>query len=90
MQNKPFQYGYIFKNVPLPETSIFFGEIGLTGEIRKVSQPELRIKEAMKLGFDTFTLPIKEKTIDNKNLNYFNVTLLKDLVEIINNNYMAN
>ena len=78
------------KNVPLPETSIFFGEIGLTGEIRKVSQPELRIKEAMKLGFDTFTLPIKEKTIDNKNLNYFNVTLLKDLVEIINNNYMAN
>jgi DNA repair protein RadA/Sms len=30
---------------------VIFGEVGLAGEIRGVSQPELRIKEAKKLGF---------------------------------------
>lgn len=38
-------------NKPLPEGSIFFGEIGLSGEIRKVSQADMRVKESMKLGF---------------------------------------
>ncbi len=36
----------------LPAKSIFFGEIGLSGEVRKVSQTEARIKEAVKLGFE--------------------------------------
>jgi DNA repair protein RadA/Sms len=31
--------------------TVVFGEVGLAGEIRGVSQPELRIKEAKKLGF---------------------------------------
>lgn len=39
-------------NKPLPESSIFFGEIGLSGEVRKVSQADMRIKEAVKLGFN--------------------------------------
>ncbi len=39
-------------NKPLPESSIFFGEIGLSGEVRKVSQADMRIKEAIKLGFN--------------------------------------
>lgn len=38
-------------NKPLPDKTVFFGEIGLSGEVRKVSQAELRIKEAQKLGF---------------------------------------
>ena len=38
-------------NVPLPKNSIFFGEVGLSGEVRKVAQTESRIKEATKLGF---------------------------------------
>lgn len=38
-------------NRPLPEGSIFFGEIGLSGEVRKVSQADVRVKEAIKLGF---------------------------------------
>jgi DNA repair protein RadA/Sms len=36
---------------PLPSESVFFGEIGLAGEIRPVAQPDLRLKEAAKLGF---------------------------------------
>lgn len=39
-------------NIPLPERSIFFGEIGLSGEVRKVPQTEARVKEANKLGFE--------------------------------------
>lgn len=35
----------------LPAGSIFFGEIGLSGEVRKVNQVDARIKEATKLGF---------------------------------------
>jgi DNA repair protein RadA/Sms len=36
---------------------VLFGEIGLTGEVRAVSQPELRIKEAARLGFTQCVLP---------------------------------
>jgi len=39
-------------NKPVPHQSIFFGEIGLSGEVRKVTQGEARIKEALKLGFN--------------------------------------
>ncbi len=42
---------------PLPEGAIFFGEIGLAGEIRQVAQAEARIKEAAKLGFETAIIP---------------------------------
>jgi DNA repair protein RadA/Sms len=35
----------------------FFGEVGLSGEIRSVSQPLVRIKEAQALGFGTVLLP---------------------------------
>jgi DNA repair protein RadA/Sms len=48
---------------PLPEDLIVFGEIGLSGEVRQVSQPDLRLKEAAKLGFKQALCPraIKKK-----------------------------
>jgi DNA repair protein RadA/Sms len=36
---------------PVASGTIVFGEIGLSGEIRPVSQPDVRLKEAAKLGF---------------------------------------
>ena len=36
---------------------VMFGEVGLTGEVRAVSQPELRVKEAARLGFTKCILP---------------------------------
>jgi DNA repair protein RadA/Sms len=36
---------------------VYFGEVGLSGEIRQVAQAEARLKEAAKLGFDAATLP---------------------------------
>jgi DNA repair protein RadA/Sms len=38
-------------NSPLPKNSVFFGEIGLSGEVRRVNQTESRVKESKKLGF---------------------------------------
>ena len=46
-----------YKNIPLPEDTIIFGEVGLVGEVRRVSQGDQRIKEAEKLGFKTCILP---------------------------------
>jgi len=40
-----------FLDKPVDRDMVIFGEVGLAGEIRGVSQPELRIKEAKKLGF---------------------------------------
>ena len=72
------------KNIPLSFSSVFFGEVGLSGEIRKVYQPELRIKEALKLGFNKINLPTKQKVIINEDMSYNNLSVLSDLVELIN------
>ena len=40
------------KDTPLPEHSVFIGEVGLNGEVRPVSQLEARISEATKLGYE--------------------------------------
>lgn len=45
------------RNHPLDADALFLGEIGLTGEIRAITFPEIRIREAMKLGFKQFYLP---------------------------------
>ena len=42
---------------PLPEGSVFFGEIGLLGEIRRVQAAVSRVKEAAALGFTKVFLP---------------------------------
>jgi DNA repair protein RadA/Sms len=44
-------------NIPVSGNTVFFGEIGLAGEIRSVSQPDVRLKEAAKLGFDRSVIP---------------------------------
>jgi DNA repair protein RadA/Sms len=42
---------------PTHPGSVYFGEIGLSGEVRQVAQAEARLKEAAKLGFDAAALP---------------------------------
>ncbi len=44
-------------NQELDPKSCFFGEIGLTGEVRAVTFVEQRIREGNKLGFERFFLP---------------------------------
>jgi DNA repair protein RadA/Sms len=40
------------KNKPVNKSEIYFGEVGLTGEIRKVFLEDKRIKESKRLGFE--------------------------------------
>jgi len=46
-----------YREKPLANDIALFGEVGLTGEIRPVSQPESRAKEAASLGFTHLLLP---------------------------------
>ncbi|MBO4325147.1 MAG: DNA repair protein RadA [Lachnospiraceae bacterium] len=46
-----------YTNLPLPEGTAAFGEIGLIGEIRSVSQAAARVREAAKLGYKRCFIP---------------------------------
>ena len=46
-----------YKNRPIDEKTICFGEVGLSGEVRAVNMAEQRVLEAKKLGFSTCILP---------------------------------
>ena len=45
------------RSKPLPDASVFFGEIGLLGEVRRVPAGASRLKEASALGFGRVYLP---------------------------------
>jgi DNA repair protein RadA/Sms len=42
---------------PTDPEAVYFGEVGLSGEVRQVAQTETRLREAQKLGFGAATLP---------------------------------
>ncbi|MDF7639616.1 DNA repair protein RadA [Lactobacillus sp. ESL0791] len=46
-----------YRNKEIPATTCFVGEVGLTGEVRRVNQIQARIKEAAKTGFEHIYIP---------------------------------
>ncbi len=46
-----------YRDIPIPENTICFGEVGLSGEVRAVSMAPQRVQEAKKLGFEECILP---------------------------------
>lgn len=53
-----------YKNKPIAEDTLVFGEVGLSGEVRAVTMPEQRVQEAKKLGFKTCVIPeVSVKTV---------------------------
>lgn len=46
-----------FRNITINSSTILFGEVGLTGEIRAVNMADQRVAEAAKMGFKTCILP---------------------------------
>lgn len=46
-----------YRDQPLPEGVMAFGEVGLTGELRAVTAAEQRIHEAIRLGFSSCIMP---------------------------------
>jgi len=75
------------KNKAIPSDVSIFGEVGLSGEVRSVSQPLARLKEAHSLGFKTIILPqgnlshIEEK--ERKKMSLLGVRNLKQAINHI-------
>ncbi|MBE5921659.1 MAG: DNA repair protein RadA [Lachnospiraceae bacterium] len=46
-----------YRDLIIDEKTIVFGEVGLSGEVRAVSQPETRLAEVAKLGFQKCIMP---------------------------------
>jgi DNA repair protein RadA/Sms len=51
------------KNHPIKTRTAVFGEVGLSGEIRRVTYEEKRVKEAKKLGYTNVVSPLKVKSV---------------------------
>ncbi len=74
-------------NKPLPHDMVIFGEIGLSGEIRAVSQPSSRLKEAKKLGFASCIIPpthSKDKKPNNIDMSVFEIGNVQRLINWFN------
>lgn len=50
-----------YKNVPIEKNLVIMGEVGLTGEVRRINFIEKRLKEAEKLGFKKCIIPESNK-----------------------------
>ena len=50
-----------FKNIAIPKDTVIMGEVGLTGEVRRINMIEKRLKEAEKLGYKTCIIPENNK-----------------------------
>ena len=69
--------------VAMPSECVVFGEIGLSGEVRRVSQPEVRLKEAVKLGFTQALLPFQDTRRKNPNDTAVQRTEIRQLTELL-------
>jgi DNA repair protein RadA/Sms len=67
-----------FKDKPLAVETVVFGELGLNGEIRFVSQAERRIKEAARLGFRRAMVPPGAAKTKIKGIDIIEVSNVKD------------
>lgn len=80
-------------DVPIPQSLMALGEIGLTGEIMPVSRITLRLKEALKMKFTHFLLSERNKKevlayydahhLDEARKNTIFVRNLKDVMEAV-------
>lgn len=68
-------------DTPLPQTSCFAAEVGLSGEIRPVQRVEQRILEAEKLGFDTIYISKHNKiNLQKTTITICLISKIEDLV----------
>ena len=66
----------------IEENFAFFGEVGLLGEIRAVNQPDLRIKEAQRVGIKNIIMP-NQKIQNYPSLNIYKVGHIKEAFKIL-------
>lgn len=74
------------KEKPVPEDTVVFGEVGLSGEVRTVTNFEIRIKEAQRLGFKKCVVPkhaLTKLDIKNYEIKLMGVSGIRDAIRLI-------
>ena len=69
--------------ITLPPKTIVIGELGLSGEIRSVSQTDLRVKEAERLGFEHILLPASSKISKSSKIDIRRFRKLDEAIEFV-------
>lgn len=74
-----------FKNVSIPKDIAVIGEVGLTGEVRRVNLIEKRLKEVERLGFKKCIIPENNKKLlkDKYNLDIIGVKDVNDALRAV-------
>ena len=72
-----------FLDRPIAAGTVVFGEIGLTGEIRGISQAGVRIKEAARMGFKRCILPrtLSREALPETRMELIRIGSLRELTE---------
>jgi DNA repair protein RadA/Sms len=73
-----------YRDMPIDDDLVAIGEIGLTGEIRSVSQMNQRLGEVLRLGFKKCIIPKNgsEKLEIPEGLTVYRVRNLREAIEI--------
>ena len=73
------------KDTVVDPESVIFGEVGLGGEVRGVSQSEVRVKEASRLGFKQCFLPKQnqEKMKGPKGIDLIGVNSIQEAMKLL-------
>ncbi|MBZ5587909.1 MAG: DNA repair protein RadA [Acidobacteriia bacterium] len=67
----------------LPDGTAFFGEVGLLGEIRAVSRPSERLREARALGFSRCAVPASVQSAGDRDLELFPLADVRELAKLL-------
>ena len=71
------------RNKPIPYDLVIFGEVGLLGEVRSVSQADLRAREAAALGFRRVLVPHSNATEIRADVEAIGVRRIEEFAELL-------
>lgn len=72
-----------YRNRPVPKGVLCFGEVGLTGEVRRVSAPERRIMDGINLGFTRFIVPDSQLRLPKADAQIIRVKTLEQALQAL-------
>ncbi|MCD6271740.1 MAG: DNA repair protein RadA, partial [Deltaproteobacteria bacterium] len=74
-----------FLDRPILERTVVVGEVGLTGEIRAISNIDIRISEAEKMGFSRCLVPQSnlKRIAVNKGMELIGIKTISDAAEVL-------
>lgn len=74
-----------YRNKPVPDDMLVFGEVGLSGEVRGVSMAKQRVMEARKLGFNSCIVPFANarQVTDVEGIKIYTVKNIMEAVAVL-------